>query len=264
MHITHLFRDLRYAVRGLLRERAFTATTVATLAVALALVTVVFAIFNAYVLRPYAVRDPWSLYELRWQAQKEGGRTYSWRAYQELRERTDLFEAVAAERHRGVSVDERNRLAAFVSGNYFETLGGRVQTGRILTENDAAAPGAGAVAVLSFDAWTRLYDRDPAIVGRTVRLNDRLSTIVGVMHEEFGGVNDTPPDFWVPATMYEPVLGQSLFGASNPRVLAIIVRLRDGVGPGQVAAALGPSMGLLTGREGEPVRADLSSLATPA
>jgi predicted permease len=264
MLLPNLLKDLRYAARGLWRDRVFTGTTVATLAVALALVTVVFAIFNAYVLRPYSVRDPWSLYELRWQAQKEGGRTYSWHAYQDLRERTDMFEAVAAERHRSVSVDERSRLAAFVSGNYFETLGGRVQTGRILTESDAAAPGAGAVAVLSFDAWTRFYDRDPAIVGRAVRLNDRLLTIVGVMHEEFGGVNDTPPDFWVPVTMYEPVLGQNLFGRPNPRELAIIVRLRNGVGPGQAAAALGPSMGPLTGREGEPVRADLFSLATPA
>src|SRR5918994_468115 len=106
MLLPHLLKDLRYAVRGLWRERAFTATTVSTLAVALALVTVVFAIFNAYVLRPYAVRDPFSLFEIRWHTQREAGhdytsgRTYSWGAYQELRGRTDLFDAAIAERHR--------------------------------------------------------------------------------------------------------------------------------------------------------------------
>ena len=53
-----LIRDVGYGLRGLWRDRTFAFTTVTTLAVALALVTVVFAIFNAYVLRPYAVRDP--------------------------------------------------------------------------------------------------------------------------------------------------------------------------------------------------------------
>jgi hypothetical protein len=55
-----LARDLSYSVRGLARDRVFVMTTVSTLAVSLALVTIVFAIFNAYVLRPYAVRDPYS------------------------------------------------------------------------------------------------------------------------------------------------------------------------------------------------------------
>lgn len=60
-----LTRDVGYGLRGLWRGRTFAFTTVTTLAVALALVTVVFAIFNAYVLRPYAVRDPYSLHEIR-------------------------------------------------------------------------------------------------------------------------------------------------------------------------------------------------------
>ena len=159
-------RNIRYAVRGLWHDCAFTATTVATLSVALSLVIVVFAIFNAYVLRLYAVRDPYSLYDIRWKSQKEGGRTFSWRAYQELRGRTDLFDSVIAERHRAVTVDGRSRLAAFVSGNYFDALGGRLGLGRVLTDDDASAPGVGAAAVISFDAWNRFYDRDPEIVGR--------------------------------------------------------------------------------------------------
>ncbi len=269
MLLLHLLKDLRYAARGLWRDRAFAATTVATLAVALALVTVVFAIFNAYVLRPYAVRDPFSLVEVRWHTQREAGqdytsgRTFSWGAYQELRERTDLFDAVIAERNRGVIVDERNRLAAFVSGNYFDVLGGRVQIGRALTDSDASLPGSGAVAVMSFDAWSRYYDSDPAIIGRTIRLNDQPFTVIGVMHEEFGGVNDTPPDFWVPVTMYPPVVGENLFGASKGRELAVLARLRKDVGPEQAAAALGPSMARLIDAEGQS-RAEMLSVATPA
>jgi len=90
-----VWNDVSYAARGLARERAFTVTTVATLTVALALVTVVFAVFNAYVLRPYAVRDPYSLYEIRWSARQgasgSAGRTFRWVDYQELKGHTDLF-----------------------------------------------------------------------------------------------------------------------------------------------------------------------------
>jgi predicted permease len=261
--IQDVHRDVRYAARGLWRDWPFTATTVATLAVALSLVTVVFAIFNAYVLRPYAVHDPWSLYEVRWQGPNEGGRVYAWQAYEALRDRSDLFDGVIAERHRPVIVDGRNRLAAFVSGNYFSTLQGRVRMGRPLTEADAAAPGTGAAAVMSFDAWDRVYDRDPAIVGRTISLNDRPFTVVGVMQTTFGGVNDTPPDFWVPVTMYPPVIGRDLFASGAAPEIAVIARLRAGITPAQAAAALGPSMSSLTGREGA-VRAELLSQATPA
>ena len=66
-------RDLRYGWRGLWRSRAFLASTVLTLAVGLGLVTSVFAVFNAYVLRPFAVRDPYGLYESIWRAQDAAG-----------------------------------------------------------------------------------------------------------------------------------------------------------------------------------------------
>jgi macrolide transport system ATP-binding/permease protein len=265
--IEHLAKDLRYAGRGLWRDRSFTLTTVATLTVALALVTVVFAIFNAYVLRPYAVRDPYSLYEIRWSARAAsggtGGRTFRWSDYQELRGREDLFDDVLAERHRSVSSDGRSVLTAFVSGNYFGMLGGRVRAGRALASFDARSPGGDPVAVLSYEGWTRLYDRDPAAVGRTIRLNDQLFTIVGITHEEFLGLNDTPPDLWVPITMHGTVIGQDLFGGSQPREVAIIARLRQGVTAEQAANALAPAMARLADRSGL-VRAVIVPQATPA
>src|SRR6187200_323731 len=100
--LNQLTRDLTYSARGLVRDRSFTLTTVATLTVGLSLVTVVFAVFNAYVLRPYAVRDPYSLYEIRWSA-KDGthvvaGREFRWREYEALRGREDLFDDALAER----------------------------------------------------------------------------------------------------------------------------------------------------------------------
>jgi predicted permease len=265
--VEHLWKDVSYSARGLIRDRVFTFTTVATLTVALALVTVVFAIFNAYVLRPYAVRDPYSLYEIRWSERTagggSGGRAFKWSDYQELRDRTDLFDSVIAERHRAAQSEGRPLWAAFVSGNYFDTLGGRVAAGRALAEFDARSPGADPVAVLSHEAWTRLFDRNPGAVGSTVRLNDQILTIVGIMNEEFLGLNDTPPDLWVPVTMYGPVFKQDLFRANQPRELAIIVRLRRDVSVDQAVTALTPAMERLSDRSGT-VRAVVLPQATPA
>src|SRR5688500_18320470 len=209
MSFDQIARDIRYAARGLWRDRAFTLTTVSTLTVAIALVAVVFTIFNAYVLRPYAVRDPYSLYEVRWKSRPLGsaptrwaqsGRTFRWSDYQELQRHRDVFDAVIAERNRSVMSDSTPLLAAFVSGNYFETLGGRVHLGRSLAGFDAQSAGAGSIIVLSDQAWARVFDRDPTVIGREVRLNGQTLTVVGVMAEEFVGLNDTPPDLWVPVT----------------------------------------------------------------
>ena len=265
--LDQLTKDLVYSARGLARERAFTLTTVATLTVGLALVTVVFAVFNAYVLRPYAVRDPYSLYEIRWSARQgaagSAGRTFRWLDYQDLKGRKDLFEDVIGERNQSVLLEARPVLAAFVTGNYFQMLGGRVLTGRALADFDARLDGADPVTVLSYNAWVRLYGRDPAIVGRTIRLNDQLVTIVGVMQEEFLGLNDTPPDAWVPVALYAAVMKQDLFAARQPRELAVIARLRAGVTAEQVASALSQDMPRLSEREGT-VRAEILPQATPA
>src|SRR5262245_29756631 len=87
-------QDVRYAGRGLKASPAFLATTVLTLTVALSLLTVAFTTFNAYVLRPFPVADPSSLYRLAWRAPAAGDGTFSRRAVAELRGRADLFDAL--------------------------------------------------------------------------------------------------------------------------------------------------------------------------
>ena len=261
--VEQFVQDLRYAFRSLLADRAFSLATIGTLAVALSLVTVVFAIFNAYVLRPYAVHDPYSLHEIRWQSQDAGGRTFRWRDYQELLTRTELFESVFAERNRSVSSGDLPLLAAFVSGNYFDSLGGRIALGRGLAEFDARTPGAAAVAVLSDDAWRRLYDRDPAILGRELPINNQTFVIVGVAHRDFIGLNDSPPDVWVPVTMHAQVMTQDLFAGEQPRELAVIARLRRGVTAAQAEDALGAFITRVM-EQVKPTRAQVLLQATPA
>jgi hypothetical protein len=87
MWLEQFWQDVRYAARVLIQSPAFLATTVLTLAVGLGLVTVAFTIFNAYVLRPFAVREPSGLHQIGWRAHDAGGQSFTSRDYAELRER---------------------------------------------------------------------------------------------------------------------------------------------------------------------------------
>src|SRR4051794_26839039 len=97
-------QDARYGMRTLVRAPAFAATTVLTLAIGLALTTAVFTVFDAYLLRTYAVRDAGNLYAVGWQARDAGGSTLRWRDYLALRDRGDVIAGAVAASTRYVTV----------------------------------------------------------------------------------------------------------------------------------------------------------------
>jgi predicted permease len=251
----HLGQDLRYAWRGLRHSPAFLATTVLTLAVGLGLVTVAFSVFNAYVLRPYAVRDPHGLHRISWSVRDGGGQQFRWRDYLLLRERRELFEAVIAEHTRFVSSEGRPLAAALVSENYFEVLAPAMTLGRGLRARDAGA------VVLSHQAWSRLFARDPSALGRTIDVAGLPLTIVGVVGPEFAGLSDMPRDGWASYPAFAEV-APALLGADPPRAIELTVRLRHGVTAEQAAAAVTPSISEMVEQAGD-VRANVTVQSSP-
>jgi predicted permease len=239
MWLEQFVQDLRYAARALRHSPAFLATAVLTLAVGIALIAVAFTVINAYVLRPYAVRDPYSLHRVGWRSPDGGGQAFRWRDYQAIRERSDLFTAVVAESTRFVSSEGRPLGAALVSDNYFDVLAPLVVLGRGLASFDASAAD-GESAVLSHQAWTRLFDGDPQIVGRTLDINGRSVVIVGVMGPEFVGLGDSPRDVWLSLPAYAALAWPELVGQDQPREIEIVGRLRPGIVAAGAADALGP------------------------
>jgi hypothetical protein len=237
--LEQLVQDLRYAWRGMRHSPSFVATTVLTLAVGLGLLTVAFTIFNAYVLRPFAIRDPHGLHQIVWRSRDGGGQEFRWRDYDELSRRTDLFHAVIGEHTRVVSSKGRPLMAAIVSTNYFEALGPAMAAGRGLGSIDAN--GVGNPAVLTHQAWTSLFDGDPAAVGREIDLNGQSFTIVGILAPAFTGLGDWPRDVFVPVTAMWPSLRQT--GADQTTETEIVVRLQPAVSKTQAEAALAAFMG---------------------
>jgi predicted permease len=259
--IEQLAQDLRYGLRGLLRSPSFVATTVLTLAVGLGLVTVAFTVVNAYVLRPYAVRDPSRLHQVAWRSPEAGGQSFQWRDYEALRDRRDLFDAVIAEYTRFVSSDGRPLAAALVSDNYFDALGPAIPLGRPLVGADIRGASGGAV-VLSHQAWSRLFARDPAVVGREIDLNGRAFVIVGVVAPEFTGLGDMPRDLWVSLTSYAALADPALVGPGGARRIQITARLRQGVSAEAAQSALTPFMaGIVAGTDN--VRAEVRPQPSP-
>src|SRR4051812_11155150 len=243
MWLEQLAQDVRYGARTLRRAPAFAATTVSTLAIGLALTTGLFTVFNAYVLRSFAVRDPAGLYQVVWHAGDAAGRNLRWRDYQAIRERTDLFAGTLAESTRYVSLHGRPLAAELVSPSYFAMLAPEMFLGRPLGPGDEA----GDAGVISYQAWIALFARDRSAIGRDLDLNGRRFVVAGVLGPRFAGLHAMPRDIWIPIEAFAATAPDLLGDAS--RAIDVSVRLRSGVTPQQAQGAITPLVSEAAGRD---------------
>src|SRR5438477_2805905 len=231
--------DLRFALRGFRRAPAFVATVVLTIALGLGLNTSVFTILDAYALRPLAIRDPGSLFEVSFQDRRGRGKSLSWRQYQDLRALPISSESFA---HKSAFArSERGpMLGNVVTGDAFRVLGAAPALGRTLLPEDATLPYGEPVLVLSYDAWRGKFGGDSGGIGRKVVVHGIPLTVVGVAAKRFTGIGRTlPPDFWAPVTLLSRLEGsEDLFGAKQPEVLRAVLRLKHGVDERQARSAL--------------------------
>jgi predicted permease len=263
-----MFRDLRYALRTLRSAPAFALTVVLTLGIGLGLNTTLFTLFNAYVLRPFAVRDPHSIYGLRWTTARSANRAgITWEQYQDLRAHVPAFTDAAAFSPFLARVESRNLQGLAVTGNYFSMLGVGAAIGRPILPEDAASPGAGAVVVLSHQIWKSAFAADPAIVGRNIRIGGRPFEVVGIGPPDFIGIAEIPVDFFIPlTTLSAGTPGPDLFGPQKPTMALVIGRVSPDIPLGKAQAALSVWIRHATEQSPESERAIQASLtprATP-
>ena len=219
-------KDLRYALRSLRRQPTFAAAVIVTLALGLGLNAALFTIINAYVLRPLAVRDPYSLYQIGLRSKTRVERGFTRQSLADLQVRTDVFSDVLAIRSRFVNLEGRIVSGSIVSANYFSMLGGRVALGRPFQSYDSDA-----VLVLSDRAWRNQFGSDSNIVGRLVTVGKHKFEVIGVAVPTFSGVEPTP-EFWTPMAAWQHT------GEPIETNLGVIVRLKEGVTAQQAQAAL--------------------------
>ncbi len=234
-----LGQDIRYAVRCFRNARLFSLTVILTIGLALGLNTLLFTGFNAYVLAPFSVQDPYSLYSMWWNTKTVSGRGFSWEEFQQLRRDNGAFSDVVTMRRANVRFNGEALKGELVSGNYFSMLGVPPELGRTLIPSDAVMPGSNPVIVLSDAFWKAKFQEDASVIGRVILLQGRPFEIVGVARRGFAGIQNQPPDFWAPMTMYDQLLnGPDLFGPGNPHPLEVIGRLSPNITLDQARASL--------------------------
>jgi predicted permease len=201
------FRDLKYAIRVLLRSKASSATAVLILAVGIGASTAVFTFLDRLLFAPLPVSKPAELVNVSTSAPgKDGKRSTGayipFAAYTHLRDHNQTFSgmaAVAALVARERRDIERPAEGDPVSGNFFQVLGVRALLGRVLAPGDDAPSAASHVAVASYRFWDRRFNRAPDALGGAVFLNKVPFTIVGILPRGFHGVDKAgDPDLYVP------------------------------------------------------------------
>ena len=235
-----LFQDARYALRSFRRAPMFALTVVATISLGLGLNTAVFTIFNAYVLKPFAVRDPYSLYSFEYQSAGRFHRV-TWNQYEELRRDNRIFTEMFAQRRQLITrIEGHTAFALLVTGNYFRMLGIDAAIGRTLEPSDTATPGAPAVVVISHAVWQQHFGGDPRIVGRKILVQGHPCEVVGVAREGFVGLDFSPShDIWLPITLQHQLEdGADLFAPNSPATVDVIGRLDPAVTTRTAEAAL--------------------------
>ena len=235
----NLWRDLRYAFRMLRKSPSFTLVAILTLAVAIGANAVVFSALNALVLRPLNVPHSESLYLLERTSDKYSADSYP--NYLDLRDRNRSFDGLAAFSFTQPGFDTGENPTSIwgydVTGNYFNVLGIHPYLGRLIQPSDESGPySAPAYIVLTYGFWRSHFQSDRAVVGRTVRLNKKPFTIIGVTPPGFSGtLLIFSPSFFVPIANEDPSLLQT---RGNRWLYTMLGHLKPGVTPARATADL--------------------------
>ncbi|HKP85376.1 MAG TPA: ABC transporter permease [Blastocatellia bacterium] len=259
-----LIQDLRYGVRMLRKNYGFTVIAVMSLALGIGANTALFSVIDAVLLKKLPVKEPDRLVlfkSLAARGYSYGGyhgstspdpatglvaaTSFPYQSFMRLREQESVLSDVFAFAPVGalnVKVDEQADVAngQVVSGNYYENLGAQFVAGRAITEDDDKA-GASPVAVISYRYWQRRFDRDLAVLGGQINLNNVAFTIVGITGPEFAGTTQVgfSPDISVPLAM-EPQISveRSRLQGAGSWWLRLMGRLKPGATVEQARASL--------------------------
>ena len=234
-----LRQDVRYTLRTLRKSPGFVAVAVLSLALGIGANTVVFSVVNTMLLRGLPVRSPDRVYFV----QGSNFPSHSFPNYRDLRDRNTTFSGMFGYRVAQMGVetaDGPRRLWGYLAtGNYFDVLGVQPVVGRFFHAEDDLRRGASPYAVLSYTAWQSRFAADPAIAGKTVRINALPYTILGVAPPGFYGTELIYwPDVWIPMMMQPVIEGHSWLDERATFDTWIAGRLRDGVTPQQATANL--------------------------
>jgi predicted permease len=225
-----LLQDLRYGARTLLRHPSFTIVSILALALGIGVNVAVFTAYKAFIARPLDARDPETLVNLSLRLQSGAtAASFSYPDYEAYRDGLRSFSGViafsieeltltdaggaVARRSAGsgsligrlglLPTSNREMATTFiVSENYFSVLGIGTARGRAFDAMSASELAATPSVLISENYWQRRFAGDPAVLGKSVRLNGAVFTIIGITPRNFTGTSIAVPNFWLPLRLY--------------------------------------------------------------
>ena len=195
------WRDIRFAVRSLLKTPGFTVVAILVIAVGIGANTAVFSVINTVLLKPLTYPDSQSLVHLMNTGDQGSFSSANVPKFNIWRQQTGIFQQLAAYDTGGAGLnltgnDQPEQVqGVHVSADYFSILGAPVIAGRTFTAAEDS-PHGGNFVVLRYGLWKRRFGGDRGIVGTTIQLNQQPYQVVGVIGREF--VTDNLTDLWLP------------------------------------------------------------------
>jgi predicted permease len=249
--LERFWHHVRHGVRGLLRDRSFTAVAVVSIALGVGANSAIFSLVDQALLRQLPVRDPGRLVLLTWRGAFIGsgwgsGDLLTHPMFRDLVAETTVFDGLCARFPTNVNVGLEGGTpepvdAEIVSGSYFRVLGVPAALGRVLDESDDQKPSAHPVVVVSYDFWQNRLGGGSDAVGRTVRVNNHPMTVVGVAARGFRGIDwGEVPSLWVPTMMKKEASEFDWLDDRRGKWLHVFGRLKPGMTAAQAQAALQP------------------------
>jgi putative ABC transport system permease protein len=179
-----LLQDLRFAVRQLRKSPGFTLAAVLTLAIGIGANVAIFSSMDAVVLRPLAVPQMDRVVTVDEQREQGGYEQVALANYADWAGQNRAFENLAVRKRADMSLtgagDAAHVQTAITTANFFTVLRAQPFLGRVFGESECR-PGHDSVAVLNYGFWQRRFGSDPAVLGRTIELDQRTYTVIGVM-----------------------------------------------------------------------------------
>jgi putative ABC transport system permease protein len=222
-----ILEDIRFAARLLIKGRWMTVVAVVALALGIAANSAVFTFVNAVIIRGVPFPDAERVVAIGTQDARNRQMGVSYYDFLDWREAARSFSDIALVAQPAFNVSEPGTAperynGAYVSGNTFRLIGEQALLGRgFIPEDDV--DGARPVVVLGYGIWQSRYAGDPAVLGKTIKVNDLLATVVGVMRQDMKFPPNT--DLWLPFGTATINRGQS----RQARNYQVIARLADGV-----------------------------------
>jgi predicted permease len=236
--LASITQDLRFGARILVRAPGFALTAILVLGLGIGVNTLAFSLYNLVALQSIPVRDAATLVNLQRRSPQniEPGVPYNSILY--YRDHAKSLSAVMATMSTAPMVldhDEQRINPSFVTGNYFTELGASAVAGRLFDPIREDSAGAEPVAVLSFRFWQRKFDSNPSIIGKTISLDGKPATVIGVTSSSFANLGTDNPDLWLPILQHSYFV-QGSRSLTDPKFDGMII-MRGRLAPGVTAEA---------------------------